>query len=29
MRDGLVTKAIAFFDVREFDDFWMRVSPTR
>jgi uncharacterized protein GlcG (DUF336 family) len=29
MRDGVVTKAIAFFDVREFDDFWTRVSPTR
>jgi ketosteroid isomerase-like protein len=28
MRDGVVTKAIAFFDVREFDDFWTRVSPT-
>ncbi|MBV8186628.1 MAG: nuclear transport factor 2 family protein [Alphaproteobacteria bacterium] len=28
MRDGVVFKAIAFFDVREFDDFWTRVSPT-
>jgi ketosteroid isomerase-like protein len=27
MRDGVVFKAVAFFDVREFDDFWSRVSP--
>ena len=28
MRDGVVFKAVAFFDVREFDDFWNRVSPS-
>jgi uncharacterized protein len=27
MRDGVVVKAVAFFDVREFDEFWTRVSP--
>jgi ketosteroid isomerase-like protein len=27
MRGGIVFKAVAFFDVREFDDFWERVSP--
>jgi ketosteroid isomerase-like protein len=27
MRGGVVFKAVAFFDVREFDDFWKRVSP--
>lgn len=27
MRDGKVTKAIAFFDTREFDEFWQRVKP--
>jgi ketosteroid isomerase-like protein len=27
MREGVVEKAVAFFDVREFDDFWARVSP--
>ncbi len=27
MRDGVVFKAVAFFDVREFDDFWARVTP--
>jgi uncharacterized protein len=27
MRDGKVTKAIAFFDTREFDEFWQRVQP--
>ncbi len=27
MRNGKVTKAIAFFDTREFDDFWQRVKP--
>jgi len=27
MKDGRVTKATAFFDTREFDDFWNRVTP--
>jgi len=27
MRDAKVTKAIAFFDTREFDEFWHRVKP--
>jgi len=27
MRDGKVTHAIAFFDTREFDAFWNRVTP--
>jgi uncharacterized protein len=27
MRDGKVVRAIAFFDTRDFDDFWKRVSP--
>jgi hypothetical protein len=27
MRDGKVTTAIAFFDTREFDEFWHRVKP--
>jgi ketosteroid isomerase-like protein len=27
MRDKVVVKAVAFFDVREFDDFWARVTP--
>jgi uncharacterized protein len=27
MRDSKVTKAIAFFDTREFDEFWQRVQP--
>ncbi len=27
MRAGVVDKAIAFFDLREFDDFWARVPP--
>ena len=27
MTDGKVTKAIAFFDTREFDEFWHRVNP--
>jgi len=27
MRDGKVTKAIAFFDTHEFDEFWQRVKP--
>jgi len=27
MKDAKVVKAIAFFDNRDFDDFWNRVSP--
>ncbi len=27
MKDGVVVSAVAFFDTREFDDFWNRVSP--
>ncbi|WP_204848157.1 nuclear transport factor 2 family protein [Rhodopila globiformis] len=27
MNDGKVVSAIAFFDTREFDEFWNRVSP--
>jgi uncharacterized protein len=27
MKDGKVAKAIAFFDTRDFDEFWKRVSP--
>jgi ketosteroid isomerase-like protein len=27
MKAGQVTKAFAFFDTREFDEFWRRVSP--
>jgi uncharacterized protein len=27
MKDGKVVRAIAFFDTRDFDDFWKRVSP--
>jgi hypothetical protein len=27
MKDGMVIKATAFFDTREFDDFWARVPP--
>ena len=27
MRDGKVTTVIAFFDTREFDEFWQRVKP--
>ena len=27
MKAGQVTKATAFFDTREFDEFWSRVSP--
>jgi ketosteroid isomerase-like protein len=27
MKDGKVFKAIAFFDTREFDEFWTRVVP--
>ena len=26
-RDAQVVKAIAFFDTRDFDEFWNRVSP--
>jgi len=28
MKDEKVVSAVAFFDTREFDDFWNRVSPT-
>lgn len=28
MKAGQVIKATAFFDIREFDEFWARVSPT-
>ncbi len=28
MKDAKVVSVIAFFDTREFDDFWNRVSPT-
>jgi hypothetical protein len=28
MKDERVVSAIAFFDTREFDEFWNRVSPT-
>jgi uncharacterized protein len=27
MKDAQVVNAIAFFDTREFDEFWNRVSP--
>jgi uncharacterized protein len=27
IRDAQVVKATAFFDTREFDEFWNRVSP--
>jgi hypothetical protein len=27
MKDESVVKAIAFFDDRDFDEFWNRVSP--
>ena len=27
MKEGKVIKAIAFFDTRDFDEFWKRVSP--
>jgi uncharacterized protein len=27
MKEGKVVRAIAFFDTRDFDDFWKRVSP--
>jgi hypothetical protein len=29
MKDARVTSAIAFFDTREFDEFWNRVSRRR
>ena len=29
MKEGKVFKAIAFFDTREFDEFWARVDPTK
>jgi len=29
MKDDKVVSAIAFFDTREFDEFWNRVSPTQ
>jgi uncharacterized protein len=29
MSEGKVTKAIAFFDTRDFDEFWHRVSPAQ
>ena len=29
MKDSQVVKAIAFFDTRDFDEFWSRVSPER
>ena len=29
MKAGQVIKATAFFDTREFDEFWSRVSPTQ
>ena len=29
MKDGKVTKAIAFFDTRDFDEFWQRVTPKK
>ena len=28
MKEGTVVSAIAFFDTREFDEFWNRVTPT-
>ena len=27
MKDAQIVKAVAFFDTREFDEFWTRVSP--
>jgi ketosteroid isomerase-like protein len=27
MKEGKVIKAIAFFETRDFDEFWTRVSP--
>ncbi len=29
MKDNMVVSAIAFFDTREFDEFWNRVSPAK
>jgi ketosteroid isomerase-like protein len=29
LRGTQIVKAIAFFDTRVFDDFWMRVKPVR
>jgi uncharacterized protein len=29
MKEGKVVKAIAFFDTRDFDEFWTRVAPAR
>ena len=29
MKDAKIVKAIAFFDTRDFDEFWKRVSPER
>ena len=29
MKDAKVVKAIAFFDTREFDEFWTRVAPAQ
>ena len=29
MKDKRVTSAVAFFDTREFDEFWNRVSPAK
>jgi uncharacterized protein len=29
MKEGKVFKATAFFDTREFDEFWARVAPTK
>jgi uncharacterized protein len=29
MKDGNVNKAVAFFDTRDFDEFWLRVTPEK
>ena len=29
MKDKVVISAVAFFDTREFDDFWNHVSPAQ
>jgi uncharacterized protein len=29
MKDKMVVSAIAFFDTREFDEFWNRVPPAQ
>ena len=29
MKEAKVVKAIAFFDTREFDEFWTRVAPAQ